>query len=112
MSRLVKVLSTGLIASGLSIILFNQQPYDRQQRIIALYRASRNTARTMHYLYSLHHDFKQLLETDTNSDIYNFRLEDFKKKSAEKIQELCAVNQGVYARMGQLLSGMTGVLPE
>jgi hypothetical protein len=85
MSRLVKVLSTGLIASGLSIILFNQQPYDRQQRILALYQTSKNCARTIHCLYSLHHDFKQLLGTDINSNLYSVRLEDFKNKSAQKI---------------------------
>lgn len=112
MSRVVSLLSGGLIASGLSLIIFNQQPYDRQQRILALYRTTRNSLRTVKYLYSLRSDLNNLLQLPSDSEEYRLKMEEFQRASADKIEQLCEINKGVYARLGQILGEMKGVLPE
>lgn len=112
MSRLIKIVSSGLILSGLSVIVFNQQSYDRQQRVVGMYRAARNSIRAVRAVYGIRSELNALLSTEVSSEEYQKVLEDFRSQSASTLKTLCQVNKGVYARMGQLLGQMTGILPE
>lgn len=98
--------------TGLSIIWFNFQPYDRQQKLIAAYNSGLNSFRTMRYLFGVASQAKSLLSLEINSPQYPQKLEEFKLFSAHRLEELGQINKGVYARLGQILSGMTGVLPQ
>jgi predicted unusual protein kinase regulating ubiquinone biosynthesis (AarF/ABC1/UbiB family) len=79
--------------------------------MIGLYRAALNSGRTLSYLYDLRADFKELTAMTRDSEGFREKAEGFKRRSAERIQQLCQVNRGVYARMGQIISAMTDVLP-
>lgn len=70
MSRLIKLVSSGLILGGLGVIAFNQQPYDRQQRIVGLYRAAKNSARAVKVLYGIRSDLNELLSVEVSSEGY------------------------------------------
>jgi predicted unusual protein kinase regulating ubiquinone biosynthesis (AarF/ABC1/UbiB family) len=112
MSRLIKVVSAGLILSGFGVIAFNQQPYDRQQQITGFYRAARNSVRAARVIYGIRSDLNQLISTEVTSETYQKTLEEFRSKNAQRLKDLCLTNLGVYARMGQILGKMTGILPE
>ena len=98
--------------SGGSIVLFNFQPYERRENIIAMWKSARNSFRSVYYLYGTYGEFKEILGMDRNSEEFRSRVSDFKVRSAEKVRQLCEINGGVYARMGQIVSAMTGVLPQ
>jgi hypothetical protein len=49
--------------TGASILLFNYQSYEKQQQMIGVYRAVRNSARTVYYLAGLAKEFKDLVGT-------------------------------------------------
>lgn len=74
MSRIIKFLSRGLILSGVGLIVFNQQPYERQQKIIGLYKAGVNSYRSVKYLYGVTKEFKELLTIDRDSEEYRRRV--------------------------------------
>ena len=60
--------------TGLSIILFNYQPFERQQQLQALYNSGRNTMRAAKYLYGVVADAKQLFSMPTNTPEYDKKL--------------------------------------
>ena len=97
--------------TGSSIILFNYQHYERQQQLIGMYRSARNSFRSVYYLYGIYGDFKEVVRMSRGTDQYVKRVKEFRTKSSESIKELCEINGGVYVRMGQIVSTMTGVLP-
>lgn len=70
--------------TGSSIIIFNYQPYERQQRIKGAYYSACNSIRTVRYLASLAGDFKELIKGPIDSELYRKKVEAFKEKSAEK----------------------------
>ena len=112
MPRIIRFLfKWSLEITGTSIILFNYQPYIRQQQIIGFYHSTCNAFRTFRYLGSLANDFRHLINTPIDSELYHNKAEAFKTKSAEKFEQLCQANRGIYARMGQIMSGMTRILP-
>ena len=55
MSRIVSWLfKWSLEITGGSIIVFNYQPYERRERIVGMYRAAVNSARSIYYLYGVY----------------------------------------------------------
>ena len=44
--------------TGASILLFNYQTYQRQQQMIAIYGAARNSVRAVYYMAGLAKNFK------------------------------------------------------
>ena len=60
--------------TGLSIIAFNYQPYDRQQKLIALYNAGVNSFRTIRHLFGVANQAKNLLQLQITSPGYNQKL--------------------------------------
>jgi hypothetical protein len=53
--------------TGLSIIWFNFQPYDRQQKLIAFYNFGANSFRTVGYLFGVANQARSLLSLQVNS---------------------------------------------
>ena len=65
MSRIVSWLfKWSLEITGGSIIVFNYQPYERRERIVGMYRAAVNSARSMYYLYGVYGEFKDIVGLD------------------------------------------------
>jgi hypothetical protein len=60
--------------TGLSIIAFNYQPYDRQQKLIAIYNAGLNSYRAIRHLFGVANQAKNLLELQVTSPEYNQKL--------------------------------------
>lgn len=60
--------------TGLSIICFNYQPYDRQQKFIAIYNAGVNSFRTIRHLLGVANQAKNLLSLQTTSPEYGQKL--------------------------------------
>ena len=98
--------------TGSSILLFNYQPYDRQQHIIGMYNATVNSIRTIWYLYRVYGEFKDFMGSTPGSEGYHEKMKIFMVRTAERVRQLCEVNQGVYARIGQIISTMTGIFPQ
>ena len=61
--------------TGGSIILFNYQPYERQQRFIGMYRSGLNSFRTVRYMYGLYGDFKEIANMNQDGEIYQQKKE-------------------------------------
>lgn len=113
MSRLITGLfKWSLEITGVSIVGYNYLSYERQQNLLGLYHSLQNSYRTALCAYELYNQFKPLLEVKNNPEQYRQKLGEFKALSAERIEQLCEQNKGAYARMGQILSKMTNVLPE
>jgi hypothetical protein len=53
--------------TGLSIVWFNFQPYERQQKLIALYNSGANCFRTVTYLFGVANQARNLLSMQVNS---------------------------------------------
>lgn len=60
--------------TGLSIVWFNFQPYDRQQKLIALYNCGVNSFRTVRHLFGVANQVRTLLTLQTTSPEYSQRL--------------------------------------
>ena len=76
-----------------------------------MFNSARNSARSLYYLYGVYGDFKEIVSMDRNSQEFKNKVSAFKTKSVERVRQLCQINGGVYTRMGQIVSSMTGVLP-
>ena len=53
--------------TGASILLFNYQTYEKQQKMIAVYRAARNSTRAVYYMAGLAQDFKSIVNAAVTS---------------------------------------------
>lgn len=114
MSRLIKgMFKWSLEITGASIVWYNYQNYERQQKIMGVYHFLCNSYRTALCLYNIHGLYSSQFTNayEVGSQDYTQKLKEFRSKAANRIQQLCAVNKGVYARMGQLLAGMTDIMP-
>lgn len=92
--------------TGASIIWYNYQPYERQQKINGIYNFFRNSVRFTKCLYGLSTDFNAY-RSNSNPEALN----SFKIATAKRLEELCEQNLGAYARIAQVLSGYTDIIP-
>lgn len=75
MTRVFKGLfKWSLEITGVSIILFNYQSFERQQQMIALYNSGRNTIRTVKHLYGVINEAKELFSMSPNTPEYDKKL--------------------------------------
>jgi hypothetical protein len=87
MSRIIRGLFRwSLEITGVSIVWFNYQPYERQQRLIGIYHFLQNSYRGLTCLYGLYGDFSPLLTLKDKQEEYNSKLADFKVNSARRIE--------------------------
>ena len=106
MSRLLKGLAYwSLEITGASILLFNYQPYPRQQQIIAAYASAKNAFRLASTLLALRTRYNSLMDSSEEAAANAHH------EIAQKIHGLCEQSQGVYARMGQVASKWKGIVP-
>jgi hypothetical protein len=85
--------------TGASIVWYNYQSYERQQKIIGVYGFLKNSYRFTKCLYGLSQDL-QLYSQNANAE----SLSTFKHSTAIKLAEVCKLNMGSYARIAQILS--------
>lgn len=52
--------------TGISIIWYNYQTYQRQQKILGIYKSAINSYRFLSCIYSLSNNFNNLLASDMN----------------------------------------------
>lgn len=94
--------------TGVSIIWYNYQPYEKQQKLIGIYNFLRNSYRFSRCLYSLSQDFKDYQLSKKNQEA----LSAFRLNAARKLEELCEYNRGVYARIAEIVAKQRDVVPE
>jgi hypothetical protein len=69
MSRVISwFFKWSLEITGGSIILFNYQPYERQEKYVGMYQAARNSIRSIYYLYGIYGDFKEVVRVNRGTD--------------------------------------------
>ena len=71
--------------TGVSIIWYNYQPYEKQQKLIGVYNFARNSYRCSRCLLALSQDFKQyqLGKMDQQT------LAALRQSTAKKLEQLC-----------------------
>jgi predicted unusual protein kinase regulating ubiquinone biosynthesis (AarF/ABC1/UbiB family) len=94
--------------TGVSIIWYNYQPYDRQQKLLGIYNFARNSIRLTRCLYGLQQDFKAYHQNVKEKGA----LQVFRQATASKLKGLCQDNAGVYARIAEIISAERDIVPE
>lgn len=94
--------------TGVSIIWYNYQPYEKQQRLIGIYNFAKNSYRFSRTLLSLKQDFEQYRQGKMDPQA----LAAFRQATARKLEELCERNRGVYARIAEIVAKQRDVVPE
>jgi hypothetical protein len=93
--------------TGVSIIWYNYQPYERQQKIQGIYGFLKNSYHFTKCLYDLSQDLKAYTQNTNTESLALFR-----SNTARRLEELCQTNLGAYARIGQVLAGYTDIMPQ
>jgi len=72
--------------TGVSIVWFNYQTYERQQKLIGIYHFLQNSYRGVKCIFGLYRDFRPLMELKETQEEYNAKLAEFKINSARRIE--------------------------
>lgn len=113
MFRLFKGLARwSLEISGASIIWYNYQSEERQQRLRGTFYFMLNSYRSCKFLYRTAVEFKNTLAVEANLEEFRKKMGIFHENTASRLYDLCETNKGIYAKIGEIVSDMNKIVPE